>query len=497
MLSSIGIEESHEIIKNKYYEKQKLSWRTFSSLHIIKQTDISRNESIILPKQYTKHTPFLSPLVFLLTNEDFGHINKKTRDEIINARKNAVENFISQKIQNNIERKSNLKPALEAIDNINIEEELNSLIAELSKTEKEINSYTKKSSELFTKIQDSQEKLAECSLLKKRYENLESQYHSDIKRLTFIVEGENSLENIPQNETCPFCESSIKHIENKKYKESASGELIHIISHLEGLNYTKENLNIEINEINDKINLLEKEKSDISNHIYKSLSPKAKSIKECITRYKKQQQLLDEWNFINSESKQLQEDLKLLDSNNDNDEFFKPKDHLGETFVDDINKNIDSIFRECKFPNLETIVFSDKDFDVSINAEKKSVLNGNGYCSYINSLVALSLRKYMSENAKYDSGFLVIDTHTLALDEGINTDSVGMRKRLFEYICNHQNYGQIIIMENTEHTPELSKLKNKINVIEFTQNLNNGRYGFLEGVTQGESGNTGGSSGKN
>ena len=53
-----------------------------------------------------------------------------------------------------------------------------------------------------------------------------------------------------------------------------------------------------------------------------------------------------------------------------------------------------------------------------------------------------------------------------------------MKSSLFRYLLNNQQYGQIIIIEND--IPDVNY--ESANVIRFTMNENEGRYGFLMGV---------------
>ena len=40
----------------------------------------------------------------------------------------------------------------------------------------------------------------------------------------------------------------------------------------------------------------------------------------------------------------------------------------------------------------------------------------------------------------------------------------------------------VILFKNSDHLPNLNNYKNKINVIEFTGDKNNGRYSYLNGI---------------
>lgn len=59
---------------------------------------------------------------------------------------------------------------------------------------------------------------------------------------------------------------------------------------------------------------------------------------------------------------------------------------------------------------------------------------------------------------------------------------IGEETALFKFFINHQNDGQIIILENMMHIPALDYEGSGANVITFTKGLEAGRYGFLNDV---------------
>lgn len=114
-------------------------------------------------------------------------------------------------------------------------------------------------------------------------------------------------------------------------------------------------------------------------------------------------------------------------------------------------------------------------FDVTVNAREKRV-EGQGYRSFINTIFAFVLMKYLSVNASHAPKLLIIDSPIMALTERESDNSEGMKSALFSYLANNQNYGQTIIAEN--EIPDIDYGKAKL--IEFTGTNNRGRYGFLE-----------------
>ena len=87
--------------------------------------------------------------------------------------------------------------------------------------------------------------------------------------------------------------------------------------------------------------------------------------------------------------------------------------------------------------------------------------------------------EYLSEHGKFAPQMLMIDSPILSLKEKVDEEAPeSMKVGLFQYLLDHQKHGQVIIVEN--EIPNLDY--ENANVIRFTKDIHNGRYGFLNGV---------------
>lgn len=154
---------------------------------------------------------------------------------------------------------------------------------------------------------------------------------------------------------------------------------------------------------------------------------------------------------------------------------FKVKEHLDYSFINELSNGIKSFLENCNYDNLLSVIFDKADMDIVINGKKKSS-NGKGYNAYFNSVVAIVLSRYMESKAKYSPDFLVLDSPILSLKEKeTKKPSETMRNTLFENIVDNQKGIQTIVIEN--EIPEINY--KDANIIHFTKEKNNGRYGFL------------------
>lgn len=480
LLSSIGIEGEHHIVSNKDFNKRRLTWRTFLHILLFHVSEIAKETSVIEPEQGTEKTPFLSSLLFLLSGRDFAESDAKTKKEIRVARKRAVEEYVNKKIQSAADKKKDLQKNLDAFNGVDVEQAMQDVIDSLQNTEAQISEAVDQSRELLSQILRLQSRAAECDLLQTRYASLKTQYVSDIKRLSFIVNGEVEIGHVPQNQICPFCDGKLPARSKKTYIESAQAELDRIMLQMNGLEETENDLNQEKQEIDENLESLQAKRDSIETMIEKELQPQADALRQSLNGYRAYIQIKQELQVIDDFASSWETDLRELPSEEESHIEYHPKEYFDDTFQERIDTMLKEALTECAYENLTTARFNMKDFDIEVNGHKKADVNGQGYCSFLNSVVAIVFRSYMEKYATYNPGFVILDTPLLGLDQGIaDTAPESMRTALFNFFINHQNDGQIIILENIRHIPKLEYEKSGANVITFTKGLEPGRYGFL------------------
>ena len=484
LLASIGIEDGQYIYKNKQFDTQKMSWRTILPLLLFSVTDIVKETSVIEPTQGTEKTVFLSALLLLIYGKEFANIDPKTKKEIRVAKKKAVEEYVNQKIVTISEKKKVLEERLALFDGIDIEEKIQEIIDNIKATEEKISKASSASKEIFEKILELQEQAAECNLLQGRYATLRGQYVSDIKRLSFIVNGEVEMKSVAHNTICPFCDGTIPTKRKNSYIKSAQAELHRITRQMNGLVETEKELLAEKEDIVVQLKQHEKQREDIEKIIQEELQPQADSLKKIHDDYHVYIQIQNELILIDDFSTSWETDLRELLNEEESESEYHPKKLLNNAFQEKIDRLLKDALTECRFPNLTTARLNLSSFDIEINGRKKHNFNGQGYTSFLNSITAMSFRQYLSKYAVYDPGLLVIDTPLLGLDQGVSDVSPeSMRTSLYTYFTEHQDCGQIILLDNMKNVPAIDFESTGTNVITFTKGLEEGRYGFLMDVT--------------
>lgn len=482
-LKLLGIDGEPMIVKNSDFEKKHLTWRTLLNLIYINENDIGKSESIIVPDQYTDKTLFLSALLYLISGRDFAETDAQTKKEIRVARRKAVEEYVNKQLSGIADRKKVLAEQIAVFADVDVEGEIARIIADIEETDAAITQAVNDSKELLGQIMVVEEKAAECAVLLSHYKALKSQYTGDIRRLTFIVDGEVEYQSVPHSAKCPFCDGKMPVRDRTSYIEASRAELTRIIAQLNGLGETEADVQKEQTDIEAELTALRAKRTDIETLISEQLRPKADALQDTLKNYRAYIRLKHEMDVIDSFSDSWTTDLRELPEEGDNTLKYHPKEYFDDAFLATMDGYAKSILEECNYENLTSARFNLTDFDIEVNGGKKSTNHGKGYRAFLNTVVALMFRRYLSKDAKHNPGLLIIDTPLLGLDQGVDDAAPeSMRSALFKYFMNNQTEGQMIVIENLDHIPDLDYTTSGATVITFTKGRFEGRYGFLDDV---------------
>jgi len=476
-LHLIGIENEHYIIKNTRFEKQRLTWRTFSHMFLIKETIVFQEQSIILPKQNTSATVALSALLFLITGLDFVNTNTLEEKKIKEAKRKAVVDYINKRLADFAERKEQLNK-MPFLDAMSLQVKVEAVLDDIAEIEGNIADSIKRSKQLLKEIFAVNAQLAVCNTLYNRYQALKSQYAADIKRLTFIVEGELQRVDMPTNSKCPFCDGDMPAREEQSYIEASHAELYRIQLQLSDLVDAEQDLVNERSALEKTLAVLSEEKSGVEALLNNELKPKVAVFKHTLAEYRRAIELQNETTVIRGFEASMKTELFTEQMEDESEGEFKIKSHFNRAILDFLDEHLNRILELCRYEKFSSAYFSPSSFDVIINGKSKDAF-GKGYRAFLNTVLAVALMEYLSERGKYAPGLLIVDSPILSLKEREDEKTPDtMKAALFQYLLNKQNNGQTIIVEN--NIPDLDY--SKANVIQFTKDTNYGRYGFLNGV---------------
>lgn len=143
---------------------------------------------------------------------------------------------------------------------------------------------------------------------------------------------------------------------------------------------------------------------------------------------------------------------------------FDPTAMFPADFYKDMTRYIQEILRETQFEDADHAISDPNEFDIRIRYKAKRS-HGKGYRAFFNTIVVLALRRYIYEHAAHKPSVIVLDTPTLGLEhQKSGSDLVtsrdkngrprtGLLRNLYDHMVDTGEYGQLIILNNTDSTP--------------------------------------------
>lgn len=460
-LKLIGINESFKVPYNSNSEFKIFSFRMLTHLLMINEKEIDRDLSIIFPKEATSKTYFLSHLLYLLYRTDFSLYNYEEDKKIFQTKKEIISKYIKDKIIDYENKNNNLKKQFHS--NIDLQNEITTLSLKVKEIEKQITIAFEKGQHLLREINLNNEKLTEYLILLDRYQVLETELLSDIKRISFIDESNNLFGSNKQDISSETILSEVNRLTIN-------------------LNELQNIIDILINDIdNTKIKQknLEKEKEEFDNLINLSLTPQKIELENKLNEYTNYITLKSQIDILDTINDEWYDELNKIDTSNNDYITYNPTELFHENFFNEITIEIQEVLKNCNYSNYQFAYFSKDDFDIHINENTKSS-NGKGFSSFFNSVLLLAFRNYLYKYSNIIPPFYIIDSPLLGLDVGkTNIDKDDLISGIYNYFISSTNISQLIIFENEKNLPNIDFNQKTIKQYHFTHNLNSGRYGFL------------------
>lgn len=460
--------------KNEKRDPGHVSFNVLKPLWLLNENDMPKDDSVLLPS--SNSGLFLSSLLYLLNGKQID-----TYDWREIEKRRIVRDYISGQIEMVEHKKAQLKQ--KSIGNESkLQEELDNLTMQLDEVSTLVTDKLTKSKKTFNQMSEFNDKIVAADVTLSRYESLKGQYISDIKRLSFIVDGEVAFENIEEPLLCPVCGQPVINVENEtKHVEAARKELSRTLALLNDLEQATASLAEKKLSLRKQYAELEKERNAIQIELDDKLYPRLDEVKAAEKDYREQIEVVSQVKVFDALLGKWTSKINDLTNEGipERDVKFKPKQELGEKFYDDMGEILNSLLEKGNYPKHHVATFGQVSFDIMINGNKKKVSHGKGFRSYLNSVTVMALSEYINKNALYKPEFLIIDTPLEGLSEKYSENpNESMKHGIFElFIERGKNY-QTIVVENPDHLPSDIDFKHKnINVISYEN-----EEGFLKEI---------------
>lgn len=476
----LGLNETIRVPKSARYARERISWTNISNVFFTDEDEIDKSGSIIIKDSNTE-TSLLSSLFYLLTGDYKEGVEEIPKPEVAKAQKQAVVDYIDERVQDLTNQRVNYIKQLEDLDGVDIEKKTQEVSEQIQSVQQEIKELIEENSSVVKQIYSYQQKDANSRVLLERYESLISQYKADLQRLDFIAKGEKAVRDLPSNDVCPFCGGEFHPEEGESYAEAIAAEVKRIASELTVIVATEDDVRAEQEIIKKNIKELQARRVRLS----QKLDEKNKIIQAYnadLKRYKDYTTLQAGIDFVNEQLETLGKKKIAEQKKKKSTPLYHAKKEFEDVIGNGFNALLNKILKACNYRSVGYASWDFTTFDILIDGVPKSEDEGKGYRSFLNSVVSLMLYEYFNQdNAFIKPGFLMIDTPLLGLDENEEAfDGETVKKGLYQYFIDHQGAGQMIIVDNINMVPDINFEKNGINVITYSKdNLPGHVYGFM------------------
>ena len=488
-LKLIGIEDSPEAAHNKDSDKWAITWNAMMPIWYVDEHEICRETSIIEPVQYTQKTYLLSIILYLIYGKDFAGEAGKKDQAIKEAKREIMEEYLGTKLSNAEAAVKRYKAYYDAITDITLQRELQKTAEDQKRIEEEIAAMLEDGKRIVNESMELELQISEMAMLSNRYNSLQTQYDSDVRRLSFLAEGGKKLAELEPIRNCPYCDHPIEVKKLPSYEMVSKSESKRIRGLQSGLADTQREMTEEKAILEKQLETLNSEYEEIQRKIREELNPRKTEIEKLLADYQEQIDNRNKYKIYEQMRKDIEDELKLyvaeVAAEVPKKAEYKPRECFDAQFRKVMDEYAFKILDEMKYPRLEGAKFNVNTFDVEINGGAKVDDHGKGYCAFINSVLALMVRKYLVEHGEHSPGITIIDSPLHGMFQGVEDDAPeSMKSGMFRYLSGLAKEGQLIIAENAEHVPVLDYAGLGVKVIEFKKNDPAVRHGYLWDVYQ-------------
>lgn len=473
-LALIGIKDTVSLVSKQDYTKtQMLTWRTLEPMFFIQEELISRSDSIVTTSRFPNMTPALSALKYCYDGEQVDCSDLSDTNAIAAGRKVAVS-FISGQLQRLQDERNQLEASLAEAPYKNVEEALNEQTSRLEQLNRESQELADQEQELLRKRIEVSDQLREVTYMQDRFASLADGYRSDIRRLQFVIEGEEQRPETPTKMRCPLCAGDMTAKRHRSLAPAARQELGDIELQLRELTSLMEANGQEITDLETRLEDIKDQQRAIEETIVNTYKPQVLEVQGLINNLVQYQKLSVRLDSIREIIEGLDADIQGLETGEELKLHYNVRTLLGDEFYVKYNQYLEGMLRACNYDDFRTCYLDRTEFDIVVDGKKKRS-QGKGYRAFLNTVMAYTILRLLSLDGVYSPGLLILDSPILSLKETNEQASSAMKANLFRMMMDTDFTCQIIIAEN-----EIPKVDySKANMIHFTKDPKKGRYGFL------------------
>jgi hypothetical protein len=490
-LSGLG---TKKVRTNEQGKTRPLSFRDIARLLIIDEETVIKEDSPVLSGQFTSKTVESGVFRLLLTGTDDSSIIAKEDPKVAKGRQAGKVELLEGLLKATRERLAELGEVSALAEErerlTRIEASIQTALVERNAAQASIAPLQTKRSAAWTALRAVESKVAVLSELQTRFDLLQEQYESDLRRLEAIAEAGVRLDQLKE-ERCPVCGALAEHHDHghrearaapADVSQACKAEAAKTAKLLQDLQTTRiataaevkqlqagrDTRQRELDAISSEIRALMDQYVDVASNKVDDLRARAEIYRKAIEHLERIQELDELLEEANKPKKKQKTDVAGA--------------AVSTAQADPFSREVEALLKAWHFPDLDRVSFSENDQDVVISGRARRS-HGKGVRAITRAAFNLALLRLCIEDERPFPNFVLIDSPLLVYEEPDADESSfpqDIKKHFWESVKTSFAEAQTIIIENSHQLPVDGTLAGA-NVVLFTGN-EQGRRGFIPQV---------------
>lgn len=485
-LSGLG---GKRVRTNQQGSTRPLSFRDIARLILVDEESVISATSPVLTGQYTSRIAESSVFRLLLTGTDDSSVIAKEDPKVAKGRqegKAEVLEALLQQTQDQISELSVVGSVTETRDQLaRLETAFETASAELAVEQSSAVVVEEQRRGAWTRLRQVESRADVLSELQKRFELLQEQYSSDLRRLDAITEAGFRLGQMKE-ERCPVCGAPAEHHESEHQQERSApadvaqackAEAEKTTKLLHDLQTTLASNAAEVERLGTERSTRQAELEATSTELKTLLQPRLQVAVQKLRDGQARRDACRRGLELLERVQELEGLLTKATAPRKKERADGPSSTASSGEAEQFSKDVEALLRAWHFPNLDRVTFSEDDQDIVISSRPRGS-HGKGVRAITRAAFNLALLRLCARDGRPFPGLVLIDSPLVVYrepdtDEGAFPHDV--KDAFYRSVAADFRDVQVIILENDAPPADLDTSANFIN---FTGTAL-GRKGFI------------------
>lgn len=487
-LSGLG---TKRIRTNEQGKTRPLSFRDLARLVMIDEESVIKETSPVLSGEFTSKTVESGVFRLLLTGADDSSVIAKEDPKVAKGRQAGKADLLESLLKSTRERLADLggvgSIAEERDRLVRIEAALQTSIDERNVAQANASPLEARRRDAWTALRTVDSKLAVLIELQTRFDLLQEQYASDLRRLQAIAEAGARLDQLKE-ERCAMCGALAEHHDNAHREarlaptdvsQACRAEAVKTLKLLQDLQATRAATAAEAEQLRSTREARKREFDVIAAELKALLEQHVDVATKKVDELRARESTCKRTLELLERVQELEALLKEANTPKKKERADGAVSAVSTAQAAPFSREVEALLRAWHFPDLERVSFSESDQDVVISGRSRKS-HGKGVRAITRAAFNLALLQFCMKEGRPFPNFVLIDSPLLVYEEpdaGEASFPQDIKKHFWESVRSSFTEAQVIIIENSKQLPSDGAIGD-VNVILFTGN-ELGRRGFI------------------